>query len=76
MANRADEYWQLARQCMAMAEGGVAPETRAALIAMATVWARLANEQNEARLPSAGQTPRLVHQQQQQPQPKTDTDKE
>jgi hypothetical protein len=75
MASRAGEYRRLARECMATAERHVSPETRAALIAMAEVWARLADEQNAARPPRAGQAPQPTMQQQQQPQPKTDTDK-
>jgi hypothetical protein len=74
MAHRADEYRRLARECLTLADTGVTAKTRASLVAMAEIWARLADEQWASRWPIAAQAPRLVQQQQQQPQTKADTD--
>jgi hypothetical protein len=49
-------------------------ETRAALIEMAQVWLRLAEEQEAFPPPSASEEPRPAVQQQQQIQPKKDED--
>ena len=56
--NRADEYRRLAKACMTTARSIASKERRHALIQMAQVWLRLAEEQS-----------RPVVQQQQQPQP-------
>jgi hypothetical protein len=58
-----------------MANSGVTAKTRASLIAMAEVWARLADEQEASPPPIAVQAPQPTMQQQQQPQPKDDKDK-
>jgi hypothetical protein len=53
-------YRRLAQECLDVAHGIITPETRAALIARAQYWLRLAEERE----------PRPVTQQQQQIQPK------
>jgi len=58
--NRADEYRRLAKACMTTARSIASKERRHALIQMAQVWLRLAEEQSR---------PVTQQQQQQQPQP-------
>jgi hypothetical protein len=41
---RAEQYWRLARQCLAMARTVSTEEARAELILMAQTWFRLAEE--------------------------------
>ena len=62
---RADEYRRLAKACLTTARSIANKESRHALVQMAQVWLRLAEEQSPP-----------VTQQQQQPQPKKDGDKE
>jgi hypothetical protein len=59
---RAEEYRRLARDCLALMTTVATEEARRALIEMARVWARLADEVAQP----------LVQQQQQQLQPKKD----
>jgi hypothetical protein len=68
---RAEEYRRLARECLALATTRMTPEARSALVEMARVWTRLADEQ-EVSLPPIPQPerPQSVMQQQQQSQPK------
>jgi hypothetical protein len=63
MSGRSDEYRRLARECLAIAARIVTQEARSALIEMARVWSRLADEQ-DAVLPRQP----AVQQQQQQRQ--------
>ena len=62
---KADEYRRLAKACLATAPGIASKERRQALIQMAQVWLRLAEEQSPP-----------VAQQQQQPQPNHGDEKE
>jgi hypothetical protein len=48
MTRRADEYRQLARECLKLANGFPDGRARTALIDMAYQWARLADEQEGA----------------------------
>jgi len=81
--SRAEEYQRLAENCRLMAREVSTEEARASALAMAEIWQRLADEQNQgsnldempARPPAAEQT-RPVVQQQQQVQPKEDDTKE
>jgi hypothetical protein len=72
---RADEYRRLARECLRVSKTVATEEAKLALIEMARVWTRLADEQRAALppiLPSRGSQP--VMQQQQEVQPKKDGD--
>ena len=74
--NRATEYRRLARDCLRLLRTFSSEEARAALIEMARVWTRLAEEQDAVFQPmpmSEGSQP--VMQQQEQVQPKKE-DKE
>jgi hypothetical protein len=64
---KADEYRRLAKACLATARAVANKERRHALIQMAQVWLRLADEQSQ---------PVAQQQQQQQPQPADQDDKE
>jgi hypothetical protein len=79
----AEEYRRLAQECRAMARSVSTEEARAALLEMAQVWLRLADER-EAAIPP-GETPippagvegaQPAAQQQQQIQPKGDDETE
>jgi hypothetical protein len=50
--NRANEYRRLARECLTIARTVSTQETRVALIDMARVWTRLADEQDAAVPPN------------------------
>jgi len=75
---KAEEYRRLASECLAASRAVSSEETRAALIAMAQGWLRLAEEQDDEdhhNLPIARQDPqRPAAQQQQQVQPKKKED--
>jgi len=64
---KADEYRRLAKACLATARGITSKERRHALIQMAQVWLRLADEQS--------QPPVAQQQQQRQPEDQDDKDK-
>jgi hypothetical protein len=49
---RADEYRRLARECLATARTISTGETRTALIDMARIWTRLAEEQDAVIAPN------------------------
>ena len=74
--NRAEEYRRLARECLALASSNFTAQARAALIEMACVWARLADEQDAAMppipQPESARPIRPIMQQQQQVQPEDD----
>lgn len=75
VATKADEYRQLAQECLLAARSVATEEARAALINMARVWLRLAEEQDAPPSPpppSAADQPQAAMQQQQQPQPRQD----
>ena len=67
-----DEYRRLAQACLATARTAASEEARSALIQMAQVWLRLADEQDVPPPPIAADEPQPAVQQQQQPQPKKD----
>jgi phage terminase Nu1 subunit (DNA packaging protein) len=48
MANRADQYWQLAQDCFKLAAMVPAGEARKTLLDLAREWQRLADEQQRA----------------------------
>ena len=48
---RAEEYRRLAGECLRLVATIATEEARSALIEMARVWSRLADEQDEALLP-------------------------
>jgi hypothetical protein len=48
VANRADQYWQLAQDCFKLASTVPAREARSTLLDMAREWQRLADEQEHA----------------------------
>ena len=48
VANRADQYWQLAQDCFKLAATVPAGEARTTLLDMAREWQRLADEQTRA----------------------------
>jgi len=48
VANRADQYWQLAQDCFKLAATVPAGEARRTLLDMAREWQRLADEQEHA----------------------------
>jgi hypothetical protein len=79
--SKAREYRELARECRRLADTVSTEEGRAHLTAMAEVWERLADQQeqgsdlSEAPAPSSPTSERSVVQQQQQVQPK-DEDKD
>jgi len=77
---RAEEYRRLASECLAASRAVSSEETRAALIAIAQGWLRLAEEQDDAEaedLPLGREEPqRPAAQQQQQVQPKKDENNE
>ena len=83
VASREAEYRRLARECLEMARTVTTENARAALIEMAQVWQRLADEQERnpglaespPPPPGGGQIQPIV-QQQQQVQPKDDDTKE
>jgi hypothetical protein len=70
----AQEYRRLAQECRVMARSVSTEETRAALLEMAQVWLRLAEEREAAIPPRATEQSQPSVQQQQQVQPK-DEDK-
>jgi hypothetical protein len=74
--SRAEEYRRLAQQCLDVARTIRDPDGHAALVQMAQVWQRLANEQESATSlwPTAAESAQPSAQQQQQIQPK-DEDK-
>jgi hypothetical protein len=78
---RAAEYRRLARGCLEAARGVQDEDGRTALVQMAQVWLRLADEQTEEMGEPAPPTPPekgrpVVQQQQQQVQPNKDHKKE
>jgi hypothetical protein len=71
--NRASEYRRLARDCLQVAKTVSTEEARLALVEMARVWSRLADEQETAAMPPAPpEGSRPVIQQQEQVHPKKD----
>jgi hypothetical protein len=73
VGNKEDEYRRLARECLRVPHTIVTEEARLALVEMARVWTRLAEEQDTARLPTINDGPSqqsVVQQQQQQIHPK------
>jgi len=68
MASRAEQYRQLARECLKLANTVPAGPARDTAVDMAHQWARLADEQNHAT--DLHQKPQQQPQQQQQTQPK------
>jgi hypothetical protein len=77
--SKAEKYGRLAEECLAAVLTVTTEEARASLVAMAQVWQRLADEQNEGSdlaevpaPPGATEQPQPVVQQQQQVQPKKD----
>jgi hypothetical protein len=48
--SKAEGYRRLAQQCLAMAHTVSTEEARASLVAMAQVWQRLADEQDQGSL--------------------------
>jgi hypothetical protein len=80
---KAEEYRRLAQECLAMAHTVSTEEARASLVAMAQVWHRLADEQDQgadlaqmSAPPPAPEQGQPVVQQQQQVQNKDDDKKE
>jgi len=79
---KAEEYRRLASECLAASRVVSSEETRAALIAIAQGWLRLAEEQDDTPdgpgdlPPRSEDSPRPVVQQQQQVQPPKDDDKD
>jgi hypothetical protein len=80
---RAEEYRRLARECLEAARTVQNEEGRTALLQMAQVWQRLADEQEDAnrqfdegKPPPAAGSAQQPAQQQQQVQPKDDDKKE
>jgi hypothetical protein len=72
VTSRTDEYRRLAQECLVTAREIANEEKRAALIHMAQVWLRLAEEQDA---PAANESqPAVQQQQQQQPQPRKDNE--
>jgi hypothetical protein len=73
VADRASEYRRLARDCLQVAQTIPTEEARLALVEMARVWSRLADEQAAAAMPPAPpEGSRPVIQQQEQVHPKKD----
>ena len=71
--DRATEYRRLARDCLRLLQTFSNEEARAALIEMARVWTRLAEEQDAAFQPmpmSEGSQPVMQQQEQVQPEKK------
>jgi hypothetical protein len=68
VGNKEDEYRRLARECLRVAHTIVTEEARLALVEMARVWTRLADDALLLAQPVVQQ------QQQQQSQPKDDGD--
>jgi hypothetical protein len=70
--NRASEYRRLARECLRLAQTIATEEARLALVEMARVWTRLAEEQDVPwrPMPMPEGCQRAVQQQQQQILPK------
>jgi hypothetical protein len=65
--NRASEYRRLARECLRLAQTIATEEARLALVEMARVWTRLAEEQDVPYRPvsmSEGCQPAVQQQQQ------------
>jgi hypothetical protein len=84
VVSRAEEYRRLARECLEAARTVQDEDGRTALLQMAQVWSRLADEQADDSgeqappVPSAEDRPvvLLQQQQQQQIQPKDDDNKD
>jgi hypothetical protein len=76
VVSRAEEYRRLARECLEAARTVQDEDGRTALLQMAQVWSRLADDSGERAppVPSAEDRP-VVQQQQQQIQPKDDDNK-
>jgi hypothetical protein len=78
--SRAEAYRRLAQECRATARNVSTEEGRANLLAMAQVWERLADEQDQGsdltEAPTPQPTEQPAVQQQQQIQPKNDDKKE
>lgn len=68
VTHRADEYRRLARECLELAATVATEQARRALREMATVWTRLAFEQDRPVSPGLTDAPQPVCQQQQQQQ--------
>jgi hypothetical protein len=67
--NRASEYRRLGLNCLQVAQTVSTEEGRLALIEMARVWTRLADEQDAAAAPMPeGSQPVMQQQEQEQPQ--------
>jgi hypothetical protein len=75
VTSKAEDYRHRARACLLMAGTIADDETRAALVEMAQVWTRLADEDAATASPGAGAEPPPVMQQQQQIQSKKETEK-
>jgi hypothetical protein len=80
VVSRAEEYRRLARECLEAARTVQDEDGRTALLQMAQVWSRLADEQaddsGEQAPPVPSAEDRPVVQQQQQIQPKDDDNKD
>ena len=63
--NRASEYRRLARECLRLAQTIATEEARLALVEMARVWTRLAEEQDVSYRPMLEDCQPAVQQQQQ-----------
>ena len=74
MTSKAEDYRRRARACLLMAGTISSDETRAALVGMAQVWTRLADEVAAVAPPATvAESPPVMHQQQQiQSKKKTD----
>ena len=70
MTSKAEDYRRRARACLLMAGTIADDETRAALVEMAQVWTRLADEDAATAPPGTVAEPPPVMQQQQQVQSK------
>jgi hypothetical protein len=70
--NRASEYRRLARDCLQVAKSMSTEEGRTALIEMARVWSRLADEQEVLGQIPMPEDSQPAMQQQAQVQPKKD----
>lgn len=75
VTSKAEDYRRRARACLLMAGTIASDETRAALVEMAQVWTRLADEAAAVAPPGTVAESRPVMQQQQQIQSKKKTEK-
>jgi hypothetical protein len=73
VTTKSEDYRRRARACLLMAGTIADDETRAALVEMAQVWTRLADEQEAVVRPGAvAQSPPVMQQQQQIQSKKTE----